>query len=291
MNLLSIKGNMLTGPDEIEKWLVQYNIENYRLQKNSQHGFIVNTQGDVNLKGQNLARIPIKFGRIEGHFDCSENKLKDFDFAPYYVAHGFYASQNELTSLKGCPNFVGADMNVSENKIKNLDFFPKFLGREFNISKNELKTLEGLPKVMNGGLFCRANRLQSLKGAPEHIKGSLNCADNEITSLEHCPPIIEFNLFIYNNPIEHFRFIPSEVRGDIHLFRNSEKENKTMKAELVRLGVVLENQSLKYITINYDDLVGLHRATMIEIEKNLIANSIEMRHKNDNANSRGNIKI
>lgn len=49
-----------------------------------------NVSGPVNLSRKNLSEIPIKFGSVNGSFDCSRNNLKSFEFLPdfcpnYYI--------------------------------------------------------------------------------------------------------------------------------------------------------------------------------------------------------------
>ncbi len=57
---------------DIENWLRDYGISNYHISED----FYVSVQGNVNLseklKGQ---KLPIKFDRIDGYFDISNNEL------------------------------------------------------------------------------------------------------------------------------------------------------------------------------------------------------------------------
>ena len=59
----------------------------------------VNIDGSCTLISK-LSEIPIKFGKVSRHFDCSENGLTSLQGAPSSVGGGFDCSSNQLTSLQ-----------------------------------------------------------------------------------------------------------------------------------------------------------------------------------------------
>ena len=59
----------------------RYAIENWSL--NGDGG--IDVDGDVGLEELNLTKLPIKFGRVTGSFDCSYNKLPTLEGAPNWV--------------------------------------------------------------------------------------------------------------------------------------------------------------------------------------------------------------
>jgi hypothetical protein len=63
-------------------------------------------QGDVDLYNKNLTKIPFKFRKVTGNFNCSRNQLKSLNGCPSSVSGGFYCHYNQLTSLNGCPSSV-----------------------------------------------------------------------------------------------------------------------------------------------------------------------------------------
>lgn len=63
----------------------------------------VDVDGDVNLQQLELKKLPLKFGKVSGNFNCSRNKLESLDGAPHEVGDGFYCSGNKLESLDGVP--------------------------------------------------------------------------------------------------------------------------------------------------------------------------------------------
>ena len=67
---------------EIHDICKKYNIENYTINSDDS----VDVDDNVDLRNLNLKKIPLKFNRVSGVFDCSWNRL---------------------SSLKGCPKEVG----------------------------------------------------------------------------------------------------------------------------------------------------------------------------------------
>ena len=66
--------------------------------------------GDVDLMlGMNLTELPMKFGKVNGDFNCSCNDLTSLEGCPQEVTRDFQCHHNHLTSLEGAPNKVGED--------------------------------------------------------------------------------------------------------------------------------------------------------------------------------------
>jgi hypothetical protein len=89
--------------------------------------------GDVDLRDNNLTKIPVKFGVVGGNFSCSYNQLTSLEGAPQTLGGDFYCSRNNLTSLEGSPQTVSGD---------------------FDCSRNNLTSLEGAPKTVDVSFFC-----------------------------------------------------------------------------------------------------------------------------------------
>ena len=82
---------------------------------------IVDVDGDVNLNGMNLKKLPVKFGVVAGSFYCSHNLLTSLEGAPEKVEGGFYCSNNPFTSLEGCPEEVEGDFTCFHNPLTSLE--------------------------------------------------------------------------------------------------------------------------------------------------------------------------
>jgi hypothetical protein len=109
---------------------------------------LVDVNGNVSMSQMNLTKIPIKFGKVTGNFDCHDNELTSLVGAPQSVGDYFYCSSNKLTSLDGSPQSVGGN---------------------FYCSNNQLVNLLGAPQSVGGGFYCYYNQLTSLVGAPQSV--------------------------------------------------------------------------------------------------------------------------
>ena len=90
-----------------------------------------NVKGDVYIRYWRESKLPIRFGKVSGHFSCSVNKLVSLDGGPKEVGGGFYCGYNKLISLEGCPKEVGRNFDCSFNKLVSLDGCPKEVGGYF----------------------------------------------------------------------------------------------------------------------------------------------------------------
>ena len=149
----------------------------------------VNIDGNLFLTDMDIKVIPIQFGIVTRHFDCSENRLKSLEGSPKEVGGIFWCYGNDLISLKGAPEKVGGD---------------------FYCPDNDLTSLEGAPEKVGGNFICSDNNLTSLKGAPEKVGGSFHCSDNDLTSLKGAPKEVEGNFICGNNEVQ---FTEEDVRN------------------------------------------------------------------------------
>ncbi len=105
----------------------------------------VDVDGNVDLGGYDSTKLPLKFGKVSGNFDCSNSKL---DFRIW----------------GGAPKEVGGDFNCSGMAWK----------------PSTLTSLEGSPEEVGGDFTCSTNRLTSLIGAPKKVGGDFYCSENKI---------------------------------------------------------------------------------------------------------------
>jgi hypothetical protein len=101
---------------EIDAICKQYKIQNYTINPNGS----IDVDGNVYLPLRNLNKLPLKFNKVTGWFDCSDN---------------------QLTTLEGCPNYVGDNFNCSYNELTNLDGYPKEVGRGFYWDGNPISEI------------------------------------------------------------------------------------------------------------------------------------------------------
>lgn len=120
--------------DDIHKICGKYNIKNYSINSDGS----IDVVGDVLLGNMYLKEIPLKFNKVIGNFDCSDN---------------------ELTSLNNCPIEVGGWFSCSYNHLTSLESLPKNHKYElFKCYENPLKSLYGFKQNYNI-LYCDNKRI------------------------------------------------------------------------------------------------------------------------------------
>ena len=100
----------------IKSWLDEMKIKNYIINDN----LTIDVNGVVRLWNKNLVKFPdyIKFNKVDGFFDCGDNRLSNLEGCPKYVNEDFSCAENNLISLEDCPTYVGGSFWCRENKNK-----------------------------------------------------------------------------------------------------------------------------------------------------------------------------
>lgn len=188
--------------EEIQEWLNTYASYSFGTSltfiKDKKYGFVVNVNGSISIKDEELIFIPIKFNIIEGNFTCTRNKLTNLEFAPIEVQNRFDVSNNALTSLLGAPKIVHS-FNCSYNKLTSLEGGPEVID-SYYCTFNLLLSLNGAPKVIEGDFDCSNNQLTSLEGGPKKIGRAFELANNKINTLEFIPDFVGEEIFLNDNP-------------------------------------------------------------------------------------------
>jgi len=78
----------------------------------------INVYGNVLIRNYPYPKLPVKFNKVSGYFDCSKNKLKTLEGCPDIVGTSFSCHSNLLFSLYGSPIGVGARYYCSNNPGK-----------------------------------------------------------------------------------------------------------------------------------------------------------------------------
>ena len=172
---------LLKEKKEIEAWLNEYRIINYKLVPNEEYGYVVNVNGDVILSYKYIDEIKVKFNEIKGNF---------------------LIDNNELNSLEGCPEIVNGDFFCNCNKLTSLKYSPKTVKSYYDCCFNSLTSLEGCPSIIYNSLNCNFNYLVSLKGCPEIINNNFYCSYNYLI-------------------IEELKYLPKEVKNNIINIKNN----------------------------------------------------------------------
>ena len=113
---------------------------------------LVDVKGDFDCGRQGLDSFKgVRFGRISGKFDCSENRLTSLEGAPQSVGIHFDCSYNSLISLEGGPQSVGGDFYCSNNSLTSLEGAPQSVGGDFYCHTNTIseRTIKEVLKRMS----------------------------------------------------------------------------------------------------------------------------------------------
>jgi hypothetical protein len=168
--------------NDVEDFCEKY-LENYTIKSDG----TIDVDGYVNLYNKlgDMEKLPVKFGKVSGYFNCVGNKL---------------------TTLEGCPNYVGDDFYCRNNKLTTLEYCPKYVGGYFNCSRSNLSTLKGIEKCEIIGYFhCQNNNIP-----PENyiyiitakIGGKISTGINEINNI----------LNTYKNEVKYLHKALSELK-------------------------------------------------------------------------------
>lgn len=107
----------------------------------------VDVDGDVNLRSlKGFKRLPVKFNKVTGYFDCKSIGLVSLQGSPEYVGNYFNCGNNEITSMKGAPSYVGDDFLMLLNRIKSLDGLSINVGRSVFLTANLIDNFHNVHK-------------------------------------------------------------------------------------------------------------------------------------------------
>lgn len=197
-NFLIERSDSSDGVESISDICNKYGIKNYIINEDGS----IDVDGSVYLYDEGLTKLPLKFGKVTGEFNCS---------------------RNQLTSLEGCPKEVGGFFSCFNNKLTTLKGAPEKVGGNFYCFDNKLTTLEGAPKEVGGGFWCSYNGLTSLEGAPKKV-GNFDCSYNELISLIGGPQIVIGSYCAYDNKIVSFEGFPDDYEGYVEFAANPVQE-------------------------------------------------------------------
>ena len=120
--------------EDIKEICRKYSITNYTI---NQDGSIdVNEYVDLSNKG--LTKLPLKFNKINGIFNCSWNKLTTLEGSPVEVNSSFFCNNNKLTSFEFAPKIIRGYFNCDFNNIKTFEYFPSYVKGYFYCFNNSI---------------------------------------------------------------------------------------------------------------------------------------------------------
>ena len=121
--------------EDIDEICRKYNIIDYTVNPD---GTIDVDDDYVNLCNKKLTKLPLKFNKVNGWFDCSRNKLTSLEGSPVEVNSNFNCHHNRLTSFEYAPKIIRGGFICSYNNIKSFEYFPSFIRDYFWCDRNPI---------------------------------------------------------------------------------------------------------------------------------------------------------
>lgn len=221
-----------TDPKKIEiiKLCKQYSIKNYTINDD----YSIDVDGDVNLSGFALTKIPIKFNIVKGYFICNGNRLENLENSPRRVMGNFFCinQYGNLKSLKGAPEYVGYNFDCHDNEALTEFYFPE-IGYGLNLEYTKLYTIQDINFTFN----------------------SCWLSNTPVWSiLRLFIPITSDGRFIVNNHIDKL-----ELFKDFDIIRESDTSETGYEIILSRLFAFLEEIGSKYAKASSEEGVIIGR--------------------------------
>ena len=120
--------------EDIKEFCRKYGITNYTINPDGS----IDVDDTVDLHNINLVKLPLKFNRVDGYFDCSWNNLKTLEGSPIEVNGNFSCYNNKLTSFEFSPKIIRGTFDCQYNNIKSFEYFPSFVKGYFYCDCNPI---------------------------------------------------------------------------------------------------------------------------------------------------------
>ena len=168
---------------DIDSICKKYGIKNYTINDD----VTIDVDSYVNLTEKGLTKLPLKFGKVTGYFDCSDNQLTSLEGAPYYVGGYFSCYNNQLKTLEGGPETIIGGYYCLNNKLINFKGFPEHYEGEIWFSNNPVyRLLIKIPDEKRNQFIYWCNEYDAI-------------ADNGVIIYERIEEVYNQIGLIYNN--------------------------------------------------------------------------------------------
>jgi hypothetical protein len=96
---------------------------------------VVDVDGHIEIYDMKLTEIPVKFGRVNGYFNCGYNKLTTLKNCPDSVGSWFSCNNNNITSLDCIKeSHIEQSLFLGDNNLT--DYFKNIKEEDFPYWKN-----------------------------------------------------------------------------------------------------------------------------------------------------------
>lgn len=159
----------------------------------------INVVGNVKLRG--LAQIPIKFGTVDGDFNCSFCGLTTLSNLPHTITGSLLAAHNKFIDLTGCSKNIGENIIMNSNKfLMNLVGCPANVNGILDFYNCNIANLHGIAKNVEKDLMLGKNKLGNLSYFPDKVGGSADLTDNFILTIDNIIDKVVDDINSDNNP-------------------------------------------------------------------------------------------
>jgi len=79
---------------EVDKEIIKIRVDEIKKRSTLNKDGTYDVNSSVDLRGANLTELPMKFGKVNGFFDCAYNNLTSLDRCPKEVRGDFYCHHN-----------------------------------------------------------------------------------------------------------------------------------------------------------------------------------------------------
>jgi len=139
---------------QVDEWMKEFNKRDDKRLVNGRW----DVDGSVDISEMNFSKLPVKFGKVGGYFDCGRcTSLTSLDGAPTNVGYDFSCFRCiSLTSLDGAPTNVGTSFSCCGcTSLTSLDGAPTNVGSWFSCEGcTSLMSLEGAPTSVDRNFYC-----------------------------------------------------------------------------------------------------------------------------------------
>lgn len=200
---------------KIHEWLTKCGVSTFKINDDN----TVDVDGDVDLVGIRLYKIPVKFSSISGSVLIAESMFKTLEGLPPVIGGDLLVQGMALESLNGIPKEVRGSVSLQHSTIKDATHSDlDHVGHNLILSSCQLKTFGNLPSYVGGDLNASNNSLVSIKGLPEKIGRHLVLTHNKmLTTLEGVSTDIGGGLYLdYCTKLTSIKGLGT-VGGSVHL--------------------------------------------------------------------------
>lgn len=188
---------------EMQAQIDKYNRVLYFLKRHQVQGYTINEDDyTIDVNGRVFIRpndeVPdyIKFGTIDGSFECSNSNLKNSNFLPKCVNGTLIISMNHFTNLPDI-EYVQDDFDVSHNRLEGKVNFPKHIGGFIDLFRNNITSLEGCPKKEKNEVNCDNNPIENLLQVLDRLRRII-----KLSQIEILEKIEEFEIIKNTNEVD-----------------------------------------------------------------------------------------